>query len=100
MEGERSVGCALFAACPAQRNFELVYVGIAPKLRGQGLGRFLVEMGLHECAGIQPAWTVTCAVDTRNTPATALYAQLGFRAFNTRRAMVMPVRDDSVSPPV
>jgi ribosomal protein S18 acetylase RimI-like enzyme len=36
--------------------------------------------------------TITCAVDTRNTPAMRLYAALKFESFAERIALVRPVR--------
>ena len=84
-------GCAIFAPCPAQRGFELVYVGLAPGLRGRGIGRSLLNLGIASCAAISPAWSMTCAVDERNAPAIRMYESLGFRSFAKRVAFVKPV---------
>jgi ribosomal protein S18 acetylase RimI-like enzyme len=85
---QRPRGCVLFSACPGQKSFELVYVGLSPSLRGRGLGKRLVEMGLRECREKHASWGVTCAVDERNVPALGVYGSLGFRGYARRSALV------------
>lgn len=83
-------GAMLFSVSDEQRSAELVYVGIAPELRGRGMGRSLMQLGLsciaERCGG--SITTVTCAVDAQNTPAQRLYARLGFKSFSRRTALV------------
>jgi ribosomal protein S18 acetylase RimI-like enzyme len=81
-------GCMLLNRCPDQRTVELVYLGLAPELRGAGLGARLLSMGIERVRQGHPAWSVTCAVDERNTPAMRLYESLGFAAFGRRVALV------------
>jgi ribosomal protein S18 acetylase RimI-like enzyme len=69
---------------------ELVYVGIAPSLRGLGLGTALLLYGLTELATRRIRET-TCAVDLGNDPACAMYNRYGFRRFAERSAWVMPI---------
>jgi ribosomal protein S18 acetylase RimI-like enzyme len=83
-------GCMLFNRVPEQGSVELVYLGLSPALRGQGLGYRLMELGL-EAALRTDATQVTCAVDLRNGPAQKLYSRLGFQEFGRRVAMVRPI---------
>ena len=83
-------GCMLLSRCPDHNSVELVYLGLSPALRGKGLGRRLLELGLARLAVI-PADHITCAVDLRNVPARRLYERLGFRDFGKRIAMVRPL---------
>ncbi|MCA9292189.1 MAG: GNAT family N-acetyltransferase [Phycisphaerales bacterium] len=80
-------GVLLFSPSVDGEAVELVYVGVAPELRGLGLGRTLLRMGLEAVCDTEAQW-VTCAVDLRNAPARKLYAQAGFRRFGLRRAFV------------
>lgn len=81
-EGE-PVGCCLLTHCPANQSIELVYLGIAPTARGLGLGKTVLRHGISRLIDLD-AREVTCAVDTRNTPAIRLYQSLGFSRFDSR----------------
>lgn len=83
-------GCVLFNRVPEQDSVELVYLGLSPEIRGQGLGLKLMELGLENAVRTD-ATQVTCAVDLRNIPARKLYAKLGFNEFGRRVAMVCRV---------
>jgi ribosomal protein S18 acetylase RimI-like enzyme len=83
-------GCCLLNHCPANHAIELVYLGISPKLRGRGLARRVLEHALTH-ADARDAREVTCAVDTRNLPATKLYHAMGFRMFGSRTGFVRPL---------
>jgi ribosomal protein S18 acetylase RimI-like enzyme len=84
-------GAMLFNPCPEPASVELVYLGISPALRGHGLGRKLMELGLSALGG-RSGEGVTCAVDRRNAPALRLYEGLGFASFGERIALVRPLR--------
>jgi ribosomal protein S18 acetylase RimI-like enzyme len=84
-------GCALFSRCPEVRAAELVYLGLSPALRGRGMGRTLLRMGIEEVRREHPTWSMTLAVDHRNAPARHLYESLGFRPFGERVAFVRRV---------
>lgn len=86
----RVEGVLLFNPCPEQGSIELVYLGLAPALRGTGLARPLLEHGLAALAPQRERF-VTCAVDERNTPARKLYARMGFADFARRIALVKPI---------
>lgn len=89
--GAQPVGCMLFNVCRGPSSVELVYFGLAPELRGRGLGSRLLAFGLAGVRGTDAA-EIACAVDTRNTPAMRLYRRAGFRPFAKRAAMVRPAR--------
>lgn len=87
-------GCLLLNPCPDQQSIELVYLGLSPALRNQGLGTRILRHGLaaamvHRLG--RHAEEVTCAVDTRNTPAMSLYQRFGFASFAQRIAFVKRV---------
>lgn len=81
-------GCLLLTRCPEQRTLELVYLGLSPQLRGRGLSRAALWMGIQAAKPSCLGWNVACAVDLRNAPALKLYGRLGFRSFSERTAMV------------
>lgn len=88
-------GLMLLNPCPDQSTVELVYLGLSPALRGCGLGRLLLSMGLARLGGRSERY-VTCAVDLRNAPALKLYSSLGFAAFAQRVALVKPLGERAV----
>lgn len=86
LEGEPE-GALLLSRCPDQGSVELVYLGLSPALRGKGLGRAMLRMGLGRLSRV-PEQHVTCAVDARNTPALRLYRSFGFADIGKRIALV------------
>jgi GNAT superfamily N-acetyltransferase len=90
LHNDRPAGCVLLNPCPDQKMVELVYIGLAPELRGLGLGRRLLEMGIGRVRSGPYKW-FSCAVDRRNEPALRLYRSLGFAEFARRRAFVRAV---------
>jgi ribosomal protein S18 acetylase RimI-like enzyme len=82
-------GALLLARYPDQSVVELVYIGLAPALRGRGLGRTLMDRAVAAACAAGVA-EMTCAVDTNNTAAIRLYDALGFRRFDARQALVRP----------
>jgi RimJ/RimL family protein N-acetyltransferase len=87
-DGSGPGGCILLNRCPEQRSIELVYIGLAPRLRGRGLSSKLLRKGAIEASRRHSSWPVTCAVDERNSAARRLYDSLGFAAFGSRIAYV------------
>lgn len=86
-ERGRPRGALLLNPCPEHANTELVYLGLAPSLRGQGLASRLLAMGVHALRSRRHR-TIACAVDARNAPARRLYEGFGFRPFAQRVALV------------
>lgn len=91
--GDDPVGVMLLAELPQRSSVELVYLGLAPGFRGQGLAKRLLYHGLVVASHRQlntdrrPA-TMCLAVDDRNTPAVRLYRSLGFRITSRKLAMI------------
>ena len=73
------VGLLLCADHRDQRMWELLYVGVAPKFRKQGLGLSMVSDMLTS-AQISGADAVLVAVDDSNSAAKSLYEACGFHA--------------------
>ena len=77
------VGILLLTDHGDERVQEVVYFGIVPEHRGQGIGRRLILEGLHR-ASRDGALEMVLAVDVRNAPAISLYESLGFQEFDRR----------------
>lgn len=90
-------GCLLLSYVPEQDGYELVYVGVGPEVRGRGLGAHLLWLCVQEARDARASRPVsggiTCAVDTRNTPALGLYSGFGFRRFATRTPFIRSLAD-------
>ena len=83
----RVAGCLLLSEIPARRALELVYLGLAPFARGQGLGRALMQRVLA-IASRRHFDLATLAVDAANIPAVKLYRRCGYVSVAQRVAMV------------
>jgi len=86
-------GCVLLNRLHDHRTIELVYIGVSKRLRGRSLGRTLLPRAVRRVAG-GPAEMLTCAVDTRNTPALGVYEEFGFERQSERDAYVRPLATD------
>ena len=77
------VGCLLLADHPATRQWEIVYVGLVPRVRGRGWGLELTRHAqwLARAAGCE---RLVLAVDAANEPAIRIYSSAGFRAWDRR----------------
>ena len=75
-EGAKPVGCSFVNPHP-KSIYELAYVGLVPSVRGQGLGRFLVESAIADCRRRGGEYLAT-AVDMQNWPAQDIYRSLCF----------------------
>lgn len=90
----RPAGAVLLAGLPEQRCYELVYIGLGSSLRGLRLGELLMRRAITQLSArvkqsaMRSGWSLTCAVDTANTPAVRLYQRLGFTPFDRRVACV------------
>jgi mycothiol synthase len=82
----------LMAEVPGRDVWEVVYLGLTPAARGQGLGRAVVQHALELAGGYVSR--LELAVDCRNTPATRLYHATGFLVRN-RRAVHLAILDQS-----
>src|SRR5690606_18173676 len=87
--GEEPVGVLLLAGVGEQaaQGLEVVYLGLAPEVRGLGLGDALVRTALHQASGTRGG-TLTLAADARNVPALKLYRRHGLKRIGRRLAML------------
>jgi ribosomal protein S18 acetylase RimI-like enzyme len=88
--GDEPLGAVLANPSPSPSAVELVYMGVAPELRGVGVGGRALRHLLATCA-TRSEHLVTCAVDRRNAPARTLYEKHGFTSTQTRIALVKRV---------
>ncbi len=88
------VGCLLLADHPDLGHYELVYMGLTPEARGQGLGQPLVRAAqwLTRQGGRD---RLVLAVDAANRPALQLYDATGFQAFDRRSVYWKQLRNGS-----
>ena len=79
-------GYLLLTPCPELESLELVYLGLGPSLRRRGVASALLSRGVASVADkrVRGLRSLTCAVDTRNTPALRLYARHGFIEYDRR----------------
>jgi mycothiol synthase len=84
---ETDIGCLLLADHPELGAGELVYMGVVPSARGHGWGMDIARHAqwLARQAGRA---RLALAVDANNTPAVAMYAAVGFQAWDRRSAYV------------
>ena len=80
-------GCVLLNRLHDHRSVELVYIGVSKRLRGRSLGRAMLAHAARGLVG-PAASELSCAVDTRNTPALGVYASMGFVRDSERTAFV------------
>lgn len=73
----KTAGC-LFLTPHSANSVELVYLGLIPDVRGQGLGALLVEKALELTRSIEST-VVIAAVDVNNWPALQIYESYGFQ---------------------
>jgi ribosomal protein S18 acetylase RimI-like enzyme len=93
----RDVGCLLLADHPSYDQWELVYLGLVPQARGQGIGFALTRYAqwLAQQAGRE---RLVLAVDADNAPALRLYAQAGFQTWDRRSVLVKKGSEAIYSP--
>ncbi len=78
------VGCLLLADYPEYNQCELMYMGIAPPMRGRGWGFDLIRHAqwMMRNAGRK---RIILAVDDSNWPARGIYERAGFETWDRRR---------------
>lgn len=79
----RDVGVLLMTTYPESANWELIYMGVVPQARGNGVGRKIVEFALT-AACRSGADQLLLAVDASNQPARDVYASAGFQQWGVR----------------
>ncbi len=93
------VGAVLLAemASSAERCWELCYLGVAPRFRGQGWGEALLRYALQQ-AGQHRVQKIVLGVDQRNEPAVRLYRRMGFELFDQREVFCRLPRAGELPP--
>ena len=81
--GGSDVGCLLLSDYPDYDNWELVYMGVAPWVRGKRWGIEIVRYAQWRARQAGRVRLVL-AVDAANRPAIAMYATAGFQAWDRR----------------
>lgn len=79
----RPSGVLILSSHPSTANWELVYMGVIPAARGQGLGRRIIDFAL-DVAARGGAERLVLAVDAANTHAVAAYRAAGFVEWDRR----------------
>ena len=87
MAGDCPAGVMLLNGVPQREAVELVYLGLAPRWRGRGLGGRLLKRAIG-LAARRGARHVILAVDQNNAPAVHLYRSLRFAASARKLAML------------
>ena len=88
---DQPVGCVLINESNSGRQAELVYLGLAPQVRGKGFGKVMTRHAMW-LAARERLHFLSLAVDMKNTPALTLYDSLGFSATNHRLAVIRSTR--------
>lgn len=83
----RDVGCLLLADHPADEQWELVYLGIVPAVRGIGFGTDATRFAQLQAASAGRRRLIL-AVDAGNMPAQAVYRKTGFVAWDRKRVLL------------
>jgi ribosomal-protein-alanine N-acetyltransferase len=74
---------------------EVLSLGVVPRLRGRGLGRWLLRLGLRQAAG-RGMRTAFLEVRPSNEPARRLYAAAGFVQSGRRAAYYREPPEDAL----
>jgi mycothiol synthase len=87
---DRTLGVLIITATPEIGVWELLYVGLVPAARRQGLGAELTKRAMAEAIAAG-ATRIILTVDARNHPARQLYASQGFEEYDRRNVyLVIP----------
>jgi ribosomal protein S18 acetylase RimI-like enzyme len=81
------LGVLLLSTIPLADAIELVYLGVSPAARGQGLGDLMVKQGLATVAERKLS-RLTLAVDSQNSPALQIYYKNGLVRVGRKVAMM------------
>jgi len=87
LSGPEPVGVVLLGAIGLEPGLEIVYLGVSPDSRGQGVVDALM-LRTADVARSVGAMYVTLAVDERNAPARKMYGRWNYRGALRRQAWV------------
>jgi hypothetical protein len=91
MQGDHPIGVVLLSSLSANQTMELVYLGVIPTMRGQGIGQFLFRHALALTSRSEFG-RLNFAVDAGNRPALNLYYQHGMQRIGSKIAMLRDLR--------
>jgi ribosomal protein S18 acetylase RimI-like enzyme len=91
LNGETPLGVLLLSRVQRGEMMELVYLGLTPTARGQGLGDLLMRQALSMTVAHRQA-RMSLAVDAANVPALRLYWRHGLQVIGRKRAMLRDLR--------
>lgn len=86
----RDIGCLILADHRPATHAELVYMGLAPEVRGQGWGVYLAQQA-REIATAGGAQHLVLSVDAANLPALRHYQAAGFQFWEQRTILVKTI---------
>ena len=84
---ESPLGVLLLSKLPRGESAELVYLGLAPHVRGRGLGDWMMRQAFTTAASMGVA-RLSLAVDSINAPALKLYYRFGMAKMGSKVAMM------------
>lgn len=97
LRDDQPLGVMLLNLIPRRTMAELVYLGLSPAARGQGLAQKLLTHGLGLVRDFG-ATSLVLAVDDANAPALRLYRRLGFVRGLRKLAMIRLLQPAKVRP--
>jgi ribosomal protein S18 acetylase RimI-like enzyme len=93
---DRPTGVLLLARARQSDVLELVYLGLTPEHRGQGLADLMMSHALH-AVRLRGCAFLSLAVDSRNLPALKLYYCHGMQRVCSKLALLRDLRVERVS---
>ena len=94
----QGVGLLVVSGMPGDAGSEITYLGLAPELRGRGVGQTVLQHALNTAARVAPGKPVALGVDALNGPAIRLYKKAGFRRVDQRRVLMKQNAADTATP--
>jgi ribosomal protein S18 acetylase RimI-like enzyme len=80
-------GVLLLSRLPRGDTVELVYLGLAPQVRGRGLAEWMMRRAFNSAAAMGVG-RLSLAVDSNNAPALKLYYRFGMARIGSKLAMM------------
>lgn len=91
---QQPAGVLLLAPFPESNQWELVYMGVVPRMRGRQLGAEVLQQVAYR-ASLAGVGHVVLAVDTENHPAIRIYRAAGFVEWARRAAYIKRIAANS-----